>query len=361
MMPIWWALVLLAVSTTASADVQVKGTGSTFASNLYASWSQNGAMTRGSRLTYEPTGSGNSVRAVQERAADFGAFDKPLNQASLDQAVLVQFPTAIGGVVLLANVPGVPTSKLKRDGSTLADIFDGRIQSWDAPAIKALYRELNLPAAAITPVYRSEASGTSYVFTTYLSKVNAPFRQSIGATATLSLTSGRGMRTSSEIAEAVHTQVGAIGYVDFSFANELHFPLVQLKNQWGTIVNASPESMQLSMRAADWEKLQIDQDPVFDMDLADAGCPGCWPIASLTDVLVPIKGHIGNSMKVLKFFEQAILHGDEVAEKEGYVPPPSFAKSAVSLAMRRWNLTLERFGAGATRRHSANQAISTKI
>lgn len=361
MKPIWWALAVLTASTATSADAQVKGAGSTFASNLYASWSQNGVVTKGSRLAYEPTGSGNGIRAVQERAVDFGASDKPLNRASLDQAGLVQFPTAIGGVVLLANVPGVPASKLQLDGPTLADIFDGHIKSWNAPAIKALNPELNLPATAITPVYRSEASGTSYVFTTYLSKVSAPFRQAIGATASLSLPGGKGMHTSTEIASAVHAQIGAIGYVDYSFANDLHLPMVQLKNQWGTVVSASPESMQLSMRAADWEKLQIDQDPVFDMDLTDAGCPGCWPITNLTYVLVPIKGHIGNSAEVLKFFEHAILHGDVAAEKEGYVPLPSRAKSAISLAMRRWNLTLERSGAGAAQRHSANPVVAAEI
>jgi len=345
------AALLLALATAASASDQVKGAGSSFASNLYATWSQSTAVMKGARLDYEPVGSGNGIRAVQDRTVDFGATDKPLNRATLDQSGLAQFPTAIGGVVLLANVPGVPANKLLLDGPTLADIFDGRIRQWNAPALQALNPTLTLPASAITPVFRSDASGMSHVLTTYLSKVSLPFRQAIGPTATLSLPGGTPVHTSTEAAAAVRAQAGAIGYVDYSFANELHLPTVQMKNQWGTAVTASPASMQLSMRAADWEKLQIDQDPVFDLDLTDAGCPGCWPISNLTFVLVPIRGgRIGNSAEVLRLFEQALMIGDEAAEKEGYVPLPNRAKNAVALAMRRWNLALGRSSSGLPQR-----------
>lgn len=149
----------------------------------------------------------------------------------------------------------------------------------------------------------------------------------------------------------MHEHPGAIGYADFAHAKDLGIPTVQLKNQWGTFVSASSESLQLAMRAADWEKLLIDQDPTFELDLTDAGCPACWPIANATYVLVPIKGSNANSLRVLDFFEQALKQGDELAAKEGYVPLPQRAKNVVWLATRRWQAALERTGAAKPQRH----------
>jgi ABC-type phosphate transport system substrate-binding protein len=128
-------------------------------------------------------------------------------------------------------------------------------------------------------------------------------------------------------------------------------PTAQVKNQWGKFVSAGRESLQLAMRAANWEKVLIDQDPTFDMDLLDAGCPGCWPIANVTYVVVPLKGRDGNSLRVLQFFEQALQNGDEAATRESYVPLPTRAKNLIVLAMRRWQGSLDKAGAGKPQRH----------
>jgi phosphate transport system substrate-binding protein len=327
------------------ANAQLKGAGSTFAASLYGGWSQTATKGADARMEYLPVGSSAGVKAAQDRSADFGASDRALTRAELDSAGLVQFPTAIGGVVMMTNIPGITSDKVKLDGDTLAGIYLGRIKQWNDPAIKALNADLSLPALVIVPVFRNEGSGTSNVFTTYLSKISAPFKAAIGTTSNLKVASGKGGKTSADVVKLVRDTAGGIGYLDYSFAIDLGLPTVQMKNQWGKFITATPESIQLAMRSMDWERLLIDQDPTFEMDMTDAACPGCWPITSATFVLVPIKTRAENSARVLEFFEHAIKAGDEVATKEGYVPLPPRAKNLVSLAMRRWQSSLIQSGA----------------
>ena len=355
-----WSLGAALVLCVSGANAQIKGAGSTFAANLYGSWGQAVAKSD-ARIDYQPVGSGGGVKAAQDRSVDFGASDRPLPRSALEQSGLAQFPTAIGGVVLMTNITGIASEKLKLDGETLAGIYTGRIKQWNDPALKALNPELSLPAEAIVPVFRTDSSGTSYVFSSYLSKVNAPFKTTIGITSSLSVASGKGGKSSTEVATIIRATPGSIGYFDYAFAIDLSLPTVQLKNQWGKFLSASRESLQMAMRAADWEKLMIDQEPTFEMDLTDAGCPSCWPIASLTYVLVPIKGATTNSFRVLEFFEQSIQTGDDTATKEGYVPLPSRAKNVVALAMRRWYSTLEKTGAGKPQRKSHNEDQATAL
>ncbi len=341
-----WVLMVLLSFGVGGAQAQIKGAGSTFAASLYGGWSQVVAKGADSRVDYSPVGSSGGVKAVLDRSVDFGASDRPLSRAQLDQAGLVQFPTAVGGVVLFANLPGVTSDKLKLDASVLAGIYQGTIKQWNDPALKALNPELTLPALAISPVFRADGSGTSFVLTTYLSKLSPGFKSAVGPTSTLTVAGGKAARTSADVARLVKDTSGAIGYTDYAYAVDIGMPTVQMKNQWGKFVVANRESLQVAMRAADWEKLLIDQDPTFELDLTDAGCPGCWPITNTTYVIVPIKGRNGNSGRVLDFFEQALQQGDDLANKEGYVPLPSRAKNIVSLAMRRWNTSLDKAGVG---------------
>jgi phosphate transport system substrate-binding protein len=355
-----WVLGVVLAVGAASAQAQIKGAGSTFAANLYASWGQAVAKTD-SRLEYEPIGSGGGVKAVQERITDFGATDRPLPRVALEQGGLAQFPTAIGGVVVMTNIAGIASDKIKLDGAALAGIYLGQIKQWNDPALMALNPELALPAAPIVPVFRTEGSGTTFVLTSYLSKVSPPFKTAVGASSTLTLASGKGAKTSNEVASLVRSTPGAIGYFDYAYASDLSLPSVQLKNQWGKFVAPNRDSLQMAMKAADWEKLVIDQDPTFEMDLTDAGCPACWPIASVTYVLVPLKGRNVNSARVLEFFDQSIQQGDDNAVKEGYVPLPNRAKNMVSLAMRRWNSALEKAGAGKPQKRVQDHQQDTAL
>ncbi len=346
-----WVVAAVLSLSVSFAQAEIKGAGSSFAANLYRTWSQTIGKTSESRVDYDSVGSGAGVKAAQERSVDFGASDRPLSRGMLEQAGLVQFPTAIGGVVLIANVPGVPSDKLKLDGETLAAIYLGKITQWNDPKLKALNPELSLPALAIVPIYRAENSGTSFALTSYLSKLSPQFKAAIGPTSTLTLAGAKSGKTSADIARVLHDTTGSVAYFDYSFAVDLGLPTMQMKNQWGKFVSASGESLQLAMRAADWEKLLIDQEPTFEMDLTDTGCPGCWPIASATYVLVPLKGRNANSARVFEFFDESLHHGDELAVKEGYVPLPTRAKNIVSLSMRRWQASLDKAGVGKPQRH----------
>ena len=190
---------------------------------------------------------------------------------------------------------------------------------------------------------------------------SAEFKTSVGATSNFNVASGKAAKKSDDVAKAVRDTAGAIGYVDYSYASDHGLQSAQMKNQWGKFVSAGGESIQLAMRAADWVKLLIDQDPTFEMDLTNAGCPQCWPIASATYILVPLKGRNGNSVRVLEFFEHALLQGDEAAIKKGYVPLPGRAKNMISVAIRRWYASLDKDGAGRSPRRTQDEQRPTVV
>lgn len=342
------AAVCIACTAAPAAAQRVKGSGSTFAAALYAGWSDQ-LKHAPAQLDYDAVGSSAGVKQVVEHRADFGASDRPLGRATLDESGLAQFPAAVGGVVIATNVAGLPSDRLRLDGKTLADIYLGRIRTWSDPAIAQLNPGVALPATDIVPMIRSEGSGTSFVLTQYLSKVSEPFRGAVGITSNMKAAGAHVAKTNHDMVSAVHGTPGAIGYLDFSYALEIKLPTVAMKNKWGSIVAPTPAAMQDAVKAADWEKIIIDQDPTFELDLSDAGCPSCWPIATLTYVLVPLKNSNQNSSRVIGFFEQALNEGDASAIEAGYVPLPSKAKSMVRLSMRRWLQAIERTGAPGLR------------
>lgn len=351
-----WAVGLWATA----ASAQITGAGSSFAANLYVSWDQMVVKSNSMRLTYEPIGSSGGIKALQDRRVDFGASDRPLSRSQLDHFGFGQFPVAIGGVVVSVNLPHISSDKLVLDGKALAGIYLGAIRQWNDPALVTLNPELALPNLPIVPVYRAEGSGTSFVLTTYLSKLSSPFKDAVGATSNLIVRNGKAGKTSAEVAKIIQQTPGAIGYYDFSYASDLGLPVAQMKNQWGRVVSASPESLQVAMRSADWERLLIDQDPTFELDITDAGCPGCWPIANTTYVVVPLKG-TARTARVLDFFELALSQGDATAIKAGYVPLPTRAKNIVGLAMRRWYAVVDPSGSARPQRRSQGTASADRL
>jgi phosphate transport system substrate-binding protein len=208
-------------------------------------------------------------------------------------------------------------------------------------------------------VMRSDSSGTTFAFTQYLSKMDEDFKSTVGATSAMKAPGARPGRSSTEMLKIVQSTPGALAYVDFATAYELQVPAAQMKNAWGKFVSPTPDSLQFAVRAADWEMMLIDQEPTFELDLTNAGCPSCWPITTATYVLVPLRGRNTNSYRVLDFFEAALSDGDESAVKEGYVPLPSKAKNIVLLSMRRWHATLEKSGAGRPVRRSEDEPSGT--
>jgi phosphate transport system substrate-binding protein len=331
----------LVLSATAVSAQSIKGAGSSFAFDLYQVWSEQYLRKQGRTLEYEPVGSSSGVKAIVDKTVDFGASDRPLTRDELQKHGLAQFPTAIGGVVLIASLPGVRSDMIVLDGATVADIYLGRIKKWNDPKLVALNPNLKLPDSAIIPVFRSDGSGTSYAFTSYLAKTSPEWKQAIGATSQLTVTGGRGLKGNKAIAENVQATAGTLGYVEFSYAEDLKLPTIRLKNKFGDTVSATPDAFQQAMRAADWEIMMISPDPTFELDLIDVGCPRCWPISSPTYVLVPVRPkNPATSIRVLDFFQQALNEGDQLATSESYVPLPSRAKNLVKVSMRRWYLAL---------------------
>lgn len=324
----------LALASAPSIAQQLKGGGSTFAAELYASWSHR--LKGASVIAYEPIGSSAGLKKVVAHDVDFGASDRPLGRTELDGSGLVQFPTAVGAVVVTANVPGVSVDRLKLDGRTLADMYLGKIRVWNDPAIAALNPGLKLPPVQIVPLVRGGGSGTSFTFTQYLGKTSTEFASRVGPTSDFSVPHSRTVQSNREMAQAAQAVEGALAYLDFSYASAHETPMVSLQNRWGSFVAPSIASIQDAMRLADWEKLAIDQSPTFAMDLTDAACPTCWPISTPTYVLVPLHAQGLNSERALEFFQQALDEGDELAKASGFVPLPSKAKWRVKLQMRKW-------------------------
>jgi phosphate transport system substrate-binding protein len=328
-------LLCLALWGVPSSAQVLRGSGSTFAADLYGAWAQR---LQGHRLemSYEAAGSSTGVKRAVAHDVDFGASDRPLARNELDGSGLAQFPAAVGAVVVTAHVPGVAPDTLRLDGAALADLYLGKIRMWNDPAIAALNPGLRLPAVPVVPIVRGAGSGTSYAFSQYLSKVSTDFASSVGPTSDLQVPKARVVQSNREVSETVQAVEGAVAYLDFSYVTAHKVPTVALQNRWGTFVKPSEQTIQDAMRLADWEKTIIDQSPTFAMDLTDAGCPSCWPISTLTYVLVPLHGAGGSSERVFEFFQRALDDGDALAKGAGYVPLPSKAKWRVKLQMRKW-------------------------
>jgi phosphate transport system substrate-binding protein len=347
-------LLCAALCCIPTAAQPLRGSGSTFAADLYAAWS-HGIKGTSAQVDYDAIGSSGGLKQVTAREVDFGASDRPLGRQELDGESLAQFPTAVGAVVVVANVPGVGSDQLKLDGRALADLYLGKIRTWNDPQIAALNPGVRLPAAPVVIVVRGAGSGTSFAFTAYLNKVSGDFAARMKPTSDFNVPDARVARTNRDVAQAVATNQGAVGYLDFSYAAAHRIPTVSLRNRWGSFVQPSEQSVQDAVRLADWEKAMIDQSPTFAMDLTDAPCPTCWPISTLTYVLVPLNPAAGSSANVLSFFEKALDDGDSLAKEAGYVPLPSVAKWRVKLQMRKW---LERAPHDRTKRSQGVVASS---
>lgn len=339
----------LAVTCACASAQELRGSGSTLAADLYDAWAQRFNSTN-VQLRYESVGSASGLKRVIAHEVDFAATDKPLGRSELDTSALLQLPAAVGAVVVAVNLPGIPSSQLQLDGPTLAGLYLGSIPSWNHPAIAALNPGLHLPALPVTPVMRAAGSGTAFVFAQYLSKMSPEFAAHAGAAAAKS----KVVQSNRDAVQAVGTVAGALAYLDYSYALAQGLPMVSLHNRWGSLVHPSAQSIQDAMRLADWEKLVIDQKPTFAVDLTDAACPSCWPISTLTYVVLPVHGH--NSERVLEFFQHALDEGDGPAQHAGYVPLPSRAKWRVKLSIRKWLEDMPRGKASASTRQPGQAA-----
>lgn len=304
---------------------EITGAGSSFAAPIYGKWAEASQATTGIKLNYQPIGSGGGINQINNRTVDFGASDMPVAADKLAQNRLVQFPTVIGGVVLAINVPGVETNKLKLDGELLADIYLGKITKWNDKRIAEMNNGLKLPNLTIAPVYRADGSGTTFVFTDYLSLVNADWKAKVGSSTSVNWPLGTGAKGSDGVAATVKRVPGGIGYVESAYATQNHLTTTQLRNKAGSFVVPSMESFAAAAASADWSKVQN-----FAIDLNDQPGAKSWPIESATFVLLPTdpKDPAQNG-KVMSFFDWGFSHGNDIATNLLYVPLPESVHNAI--------------------------------
>ncbi|MBL7479421.1 phosphate ABC transporter substrate-binding protein PstS [Legionella bononiensis] len=299
------------------ASLAITGAGATFPYPVYAKWAEAYHNKTGTQVNYQSIGSGGGIQQIKAGTVDFGASDKPLTDAELQVAGLIQFPTVLGAVVPVVNVQGIKSGELKLTGQLLADIFLGTIKKWSDPALVALNPDLKLPDQNITVVHRSDGSGTSFLFTNYLSKISPDWEQKVGNDVSVKWPVGVAGKGNEGVALYVKQISGSIGYVEYSYATSNHLSAIQLKNKENSFVNASMDSVQAAAQYADWNKT-----PVI---LTNEPGTGSWPITGATFILMHSQVNDANkeqSKAVLEFFNWAYANGKADANKLNYVTLP---------------------------------------
>jgi phosphate transport system substrate-binding protein len=315
----------LASVAFAHAETQITGAGSTFAAPIYAKWGEASRGATATKLNYQAIGSGAGINQINNRTVDFGASDMPVAADQLKAHNLMQFPTVIGGVDIIVNLPDMKENELKLTGEVLAEIFLGKITKWSDAKIADLNPGLKLPSLAIAPVYRADGSGTTFVFTDYLSMQSADWKSRVGSSTSVKWLAGTGAKGSDGVSGTVHNIKGGIGYVESAYAEMNKLTTTQLRNKSGKFVTPTMESYKAAAANADWSKVQN-----FAIDLNDQPGEKSWPIESATFVLLPTDPKdVNQSAAVKKFFDWGFAHGNDIAVQLRYIPLPESVQNAV--------------------------------
>jgi phosphate transport system substrate-binding protein len=297
----------------------ISGAGATFPYPIYAKWADAYKTKTSIGLNYQSIGSGGGIKQIKAKTVTFGASDMPLKPEDLKAAGLVQFPMIIGGVVPVVNIKGVTPGQLVLDGATIASIYLGDIAKWDDPAIKRLNPKLPLPSTAIAPVYRSDGSGTNFLFSDYLSKESPKFKSTIGANSSVQWPTGIGAKGNEGVANMTTQTDGAIGYVEYAYAKQNKMAYTALINKAGKTVTPSAESFQAAAANADWTHAEGYYLILTDQDGAKS-----WPITGASFILVYKQPDDPAAVgEALKFFAWAYKDGAAMANELDYVPLPA--------------------------------------
>jgi phosphate transport system substrate-binding protein len=325
MFPVLAVGVFAAAATSPASALDISGAGATFPYPIYAKWADVYKKETGSGLNYQSIGSGGGIKQIQAKTVTFGASDMPLTPDEVTKAGLVQFPTVIGGDVPVVNLDGIKSGDLKLDGATLARIYLGQIKRWDDAAIKKLNPSAKLPSQAIVVVHRSDGSGTTFIFTDYLSKVSPDWKSKVGANTSVEWPAGIGAKGNEGVANNVAQTRGAIGYVEYAYAKQNKMTTIDMINKDGKVVSPKAESFQAAAASVDWEKSQN-----FYVILTDQTGAGSWPIAGATFILIHKQPQDpAAAAEALKFFSWAYAKGGKMAEDLDYVPMPAAVVTAI--------------------------------
>jgi len=316
------------VGTSFAADIT--GAGATFPFPVYSKWADAYKKETGNGLNYQSIGSGGGIKQIQANTVTFGASDMPLKGEALDKDGLLQFPMVMGGLVAVYNLDGIKPGELVFDGDTLAKIYLGDIKSWDDPAIKKLNPDAKLPSQAIAVISRSDGSGTTFVWTDYLSKVSADWKAKVGANTAVQWPLGIGAKGNEGVANNVQQTKGSIGYVEYAYAKQNKLSFGRMINKDGKIVEPKLENFQAAAASADWSSA-----PGFGVILTNQAGATTWPITNPTFILMHKKAADGAaSAEALKFFDWAYSNGDKMAAELDYVPLPP---TVVSQIEKSWS------------------------
>lgn len=317
------AAVVLAVAAGTALAQDVTGAGASFPAPIYSKWADAYNKASGVRINYQSVGSGAGIKQIKARTVDFGASDAPLKDDELAKDGLVQFPTVIGGVVPVVNIAGIEPGQIKLTGAVLGDIYLGKITKWNDAAISGLNPGVALPDAAIAVVRRADGSGTSFLFTNYLSKVNAEWKAKVGEGTAVNWPTGAGGKGNEGVSAFVQRLPNSIGYVEYAYAKQNKMSHVQLRNQAGNYVNPDDLTFKAAAAGADWNRS-------FYQVLTEQPGKDSWPITGATFILMyKNQDKPASATHALKFFDWAYTQGDKAAQDLEFVPLPASVKDLV--------------------------------
>ena len=325
-----------------AAAQDMTGAGATFPAPIYAKWADAYNKATGARLNYQSVGSGAGIQQIRAKTVDFGASDMPLADDVLAKDGLVQFPMVIGGVVPVVNIQGIAPGQIKLTGQVLGDIYLGKITKWNDPALATLNPGVPLPDAAISPVRRADGSGTTFIFTNYLSKANPDWKAKVGEGTAVNWPTGAGGKGNEGVSAFVQRLPNSIGYVEYAYAKQNKMAYTMLKNKDGHFVAPDSDNFKAAAASADWSK-------TFYQVLTDQAGKEAWPISGATFILMhKSQDKPVNAANSLKFFDWAYANGDKMADDLEYVPLPGSVKD---LARKSW---------AANIKDPAGKAVSVK-
>ncbi|HRC60309.1 phosphate transporter subunit; periplasmic-binding component of ABC superfamily [Candidatus Propionivibrio aalborgensis] len=324
------AVSMVAASASMAAHAaEVTGAGASFPAPIYAKWADGYQKATGNRINYQSIGSGGGIKQITAKTVDFGASDMPLKPEVLDKDGLMQFPTVIGGVVPVLNVAGIKPGELKLTGPVLADIYLGKINKWNDKAIAELNPGLALPADDIGVVRRADGSGTTFIFSNYLSKVSAEWKQKVGEGTAVQWPVGLGGKGNEGVSAFVQRLPGSIGYVEYAYAKQNNMTYAILKNSAGSFVAPDDATFKAAAAHADWSK------SAFYEILTDEPGKDSWPITGATFILMhKVQDKPAQAAEAIKFFDWSYKNGDKMATDLNYVPLPD---SLIKLIHSSWS------------------------
>ncbi len=323
------AAAVCAFATAPALAADITGAGATFPYPIYAKWADAYNKQTGTRMNYQSIGSGGGIKQIGAKTVDFGASDKPLGAEDLAKDGLMQFPAIMGGVVPVFHLKGLKSGELKFTGALLADIFLGKVKKWNDAAIAAVNPGVKLPSSTITVVHRSDGSGTTFLWTNYLSKVSAGWKDTVGEGTSVKWPAGVGGKGNEGVASYVQKINGAIGYVEYAYAKQNKLAAGQMRNLAGKFVAPDDKSFKAAAAGAEWTKT-----PGMGVILTEQPGEGSWPVTGASFILVhKVQDKPEVAREVLKFFEWAFANGQKMADELDYVPMP---EAVVKVIRSEW-------------------------